>query len=124
MEAIIIISIIILISIIFVISYIKKIQSGSCCSTRGNENISKVKVADKNKNHYPYKRILQIGGMTCSNCAKKIENNFNKLGNVYAKVNFDKEELIILMKEELSDQDIENVIKDSGYRYFKILKML
>ena len=115
MEAIIIISIIILISIIFIMSYIKRIKSGSCCSGKGNESILRIKVADKNKSNYPYKKTLQIGAMICSNCAKKIENNFNKLGNVYAKVNLDKEELTLLMKEELSDKLIEDIIIDSGY---------
>ena len=118
METIIIITAIIIIGIIALLSYIKKMKSGSCCSGGSGCNIETIKVKDKNKNNYPYKKILKIGGMTCNHCAKKIENNFNKLGNIYAKVNLDNEEALIFMKEELNDKTLENVIKESGYRYY------
>ncbi|ASJ21769.1 heavy-metal-associated domain (HMA) containing protein [Brachyspira hampsonii] len=119
MENIIIISIIIIIAIISIISYIKKIKSGSCCSS-GNTSqiIEKVKVKDKNKKNYPYKKIIKIGGMTCNHCAKIIENNFNKIEDVYAKVSFDNEEAAILTKKQLDDKVFEEAIKESGYRYY------
>ena len=44
--------------------------------------------------------------------------NMNKINNVYAKVDFDKEEAIILTKEELDNKIFEDAIKDSGYRYY------
>lgn len=118
MESTIILLIIAAIGIFAVINYIKKIKRGRCCSASNVSVIEKVKVKDKNKNHYPYKKILKIGGMTCPNCSKIIENNFNKLENVYAKVNFDKEEAIILSKKEFDYKIFENVIKESGYRYY------
>lgn len=100
----------------------KKIKgSGGCSDCSGNcscKSKNTVKVKDKNANNYPYKKVLKIGGMTSTECAKIIENNFNKLGNIYAKVNFDSEEAVILMKEELSDNILDNVIRDSGYRYY------
>ena len=118
MESIIIITAIIIIGIIAVSSYIKKMKSGSCCSGEIKCCGKKVKVKDKNKNHYPYKKVLKIGGMTCTNCARTIENNFNELGNVYTRVNFDKEEAEILMKENIDDKILEDIIKKSGYRYY------
>lgn len=116
MDKIIILISIGIIAVISVINYIKRIKSGSCCSGEGTLNREKVK--DKNKSHYPYKKVLNIGGMTCSHCARNIENNLNKINNVYAKVEFDKEEAIILTKEELDNKIFEDAIKDSGYRYY------
>lgn len=118
MESIIIITVIVIIGITALLSYIKKMKYGSCCSGEINCCSEKVKVRDKNKNHYPYKKILKIGGMTCTNCARILENNFNKLENVYAKVNFDKEEAEILMKENIDNKILENIINESGYRYY------
>lgn len=118
MEKIIILIVIGIISVIAIINYIKRMKSGSCCSGEGTLNTETVKVKDKNKSHYPYKKILNIGGMTCTHCAKTIENNLNKINNVYAKVDFDKEKATILMKEELNDKLLEDAIKDSGYRYY------
>ncbi|ACN84531.1 heavy-metal-associated domain-containing protein [Brachyspira hyodysenteriae] len=119
MESIIIVSIIIIIAIITVINYIKKIKSGNCCSSgTSSQIIEKVKVKDKNKNNYPYKQIIKIGGMNCTHCAKIIENNFNKIEDVYTKVSFDNEEAVILSKKQLDNKIFENVIKESGYRYY------
>lgn len=119
MESIIILSIIIIIAIIALINYIKKIKSGSCCSSGGAfQAIEKVKVKDKNKNNYPYKQIIKIGGMTCTHCAKIIENNFNKIEDVYANVSFDNEEAVILTKKQLDNKVFEEALKESGYRYY------
>lgn len=118
MDKIIILIAIGIIAVISVINYIKRIKSGSCCSGEGILNAEKVKVKDKNKSHYPYKKVLNIGGMTCSHCAKNIENHLNKINNVYSKVDFDREEAIILMKEELDYKLLEDAIKDLGYRYY------
>ena len=118
MDKIIILISIGIIAVIYVINYIKRIKSRSCCSGEGILNAEKVKVKDKNKSHYPYKKVLNIGGMTCSHCAKNIENHLNKINNVYSKVDFDREEAIILTKEELDNKIFEDAIKDSGYRYY------
>ena len=119
MESLIILSVIIIIAIFAVINYIKKIKSGNCCSSGGAfQTIEKVKVKDKNKNNYPYKQIIKIGGMTCKHCAKIIENNFNKIGDVYAKVSFNNEEAVILTKKQLENKVFEEAIKQSGYRYY------
>lgn len=118
MDKIIILIAIGIIAVFSIISYIKRIKSGSCCSGEGILNSEKVKVKDKNKSHYQYKKVFNIGGMTCSHCARNIENHLNKIKNVYAKVEFDKEEAIILTKEELENKIFEDAIKDSGYRYY------
>ena len=36
--------------------------------------MKKVKVKDKDPSHYPYEKILKIDGMTCGNCANRVEN--------------------------------------------------
>ncbi|WP_300365210.1 heavy metal-associated domain-containing protein [Brachyspira sp.] len=119
MEKILILSVIIIVAALSIINYIKKMKSGKCCSSGGgSEIIKKVKVKDKNKNNYPYKKIIKIGGMTCTHCAKILENNFNKIQDVYAKVSFDDEEAVILTKQELDNKLFEDAVKQSGYRYY------
>ncbi|WP_300757548.1 heavy metal-associated domain-containing protein [uncultured Brachyspira sp.] len=118
MESIIILLIIAVITVIAIMNYIKKMKSGSSCCSEGSEIIRKVKIKDKNKKNYPYKKVIKIGGMTCTKCAQIIENNFNKLGYIYAKIDFDNEEGLILSKKELEGKVLEDVIKESGYRYY------
>lgn len=118
MESIIILLVIAVIAVIAIINYIKKIKSSSSCCSEGSEIIKKVKIKDKNKKNYSYKKVIKIGGMTCNKCAQIIENNFNKLGGIYAKIDFDNEEGVILSKKELDDKVLEDIIKESGYRYY------
>lgn len=54
-------------------SYAKKLrQGGGCCGEREPAE-KKVRVADRNRSHYPYHAVLKIDGMVCANCARRVE---------------------------------------------------
>ena len=78
-----------LLSLVFVYaiySYVRKLrQGGGCCG--GHEPAEKkVKVADRDKRHYPYTVTLTVDGMTCGNCVRRVENALNRLDGVRARV--------------------------------------
>lgn len=78
-----------LLSLVFVYaiySYVRKLrQGGGCCG--GHEPAEKkVKVADRDKRHYPYTVTLTVDGMTCGNCVRRVENALNRLDGVWAEV--------------------------------------
>ena len=53
-------------------SYAKKLrQGGGCCGEREPAE-KKVRVADRNRSHYPYHAVLKIDGMVCANCARRV----------------------------------------------------
>ena len=56
---------------------VKRARHGSACCGEHDPAPKKVKVSDKNKNHYPFTYKLSVDGMHCANCARRIENSFN-----------------------------------------------
>ena len=67
------------------------------------------------------KIILRIGGMSCAACAQRIEKNLNKKkGIIQAAVNFASQTAMVSYDSVLTgEEDIEKVIKDSGYEVIK-----
>ncbi len=65
--------------------------------------------------------ILRIGGMSCASCAQTIEKNLaKKKGILKASVNFASQKAMVDYDTVLvSPEEIEKVIKDSGYEVIK-----
>ncbi|MDW2798626.1 heavy metal-associated domain-containing protein [Clostridium boliviensis] len=94
-------------------SSIKRTKQG-CCGGSG-EVVKKVKAADTNKSHYPHVTTLQVDGMTCENCRKRVENAFNSLDGIYAVADFEKKQVTVHMKEKMAESDIKDIVKKAGY---------
>ncbi len=110
----IIIGIILVISFFSVKSYTKKLKNG-CCGTGGDE-VKKRKLADGDINHYNHKYILTIEGMTCKNCAARIENAFHEKDGLYAKVNLKKNIAEIYTREQTDEFELRQLVTRAGYR--------
>ena len=102
-----------LIALIWMIVH-KSMRGSSCCGERDAPE-KKVKVSDKNKKNYEYRYTASIEGMVCSNCARHVENAFNSMGDVYAKVNLGKKEAEIYSKFALSRENISACLRGSSY---------
>lgn len=89
-------------------SYRKRLTTG-CCGGSGEAAVKKIKVSDKDLTHYPHRRVLKVDGMSCGNCAIRVENALNSLEGVYAR-----------MKQELSDAVLKETVKDAGYTVYRI----
>lgn len=115
-----IICILLIICIIFgVKSYTKRLSSG-CCGSGGDGPVKKKKVADKNPAHYPYEVQLTIDGMTCGNCANRVENALNALDGVWARVDLGKQQAQVRMKTQIPDADLKKAVNTLGYTVMKI----
>lgn len=120
--ATVIICIILIICIIFgVKSYAKRLSSG-CCGSSGEGPVKRKKVADKNPAHYPYEVQLTIDGMTCGNCAARVENALNELDGVWAKVDLGSQQAKVQMKSLIPESDLKNAVHQVGYTVMKIQK--
>ncbi len=113
-STIIICAVLILIALFAIRSYIKKLANG-CCGAEG-DGIKKIKPSDTNKSNYPFSKIVKIEGMTCKNCAARVENAFNSIDGFYASVNLKKNEADVLMKEEKDDASLRQIVRDAGYK--------
>ena len=56
----------------------------SCCGSA--EAVLPKRVEDTDESHYPYKYLVSVGGMKCSNCAVNVENAINASGDTWAHV--------------------------------------
>ena len=92
----------------------KSRKGGGCCGEH-EEAEKKVVVSDRNKAHYPYELSLQIGGMTCENCARKVENALNRLDGVWSSVSIGGHSAKILCKAKPDEAAIREAIRHAGY---------
>ena len=62
------------------------------------------------------KKIVSIDGMCCEHCAKRVEDKLSTAANVVSvDVKFKKKIAVIRSREEVSDEEIKNLISDAGY---------
>lgn len=120
MAATIIIIVILAIIIIAVAANYKKKLSQGCCGA-GTDTVEKVKTDDKNAEDYPYEYTLSIEGMTCKNCAARIENKFNQTEGYFAKVNLKKNSACIRTKTEVTDGELKSIVAKAGYHVTEIV---
>ena len=114
-QNIVIIGILIVIIALAVYGTIKRIRYGSSCCGSKEPTAKKVKVKDRNKAHYPYKYILTVDGMHCSNCARKIENTFNMTEGRWAVADVGRKQLSLLSKREENKCDLISLTAQAGY---------
>ena len=75
----------------------------------------KIKIKDKNKEHYPYQTILKVYDIHCQNCVRTIENAFNSQEGFYAKVNTEDNTVTILSKQQHPTDELINTLSNVGY---------
>ncbi len=110
-----IIAALVLIVGIALFSTVHRVRYGSsCCGERDPEE-KKVKVADKNKKHYPYTYVLQVDGMHCSNCARRVENALNGQEGRWATADVGKKEVTLRTKQEETESELGGIVAAAGY---------
>jgi copper chaperone CopZ len=119
MATVFICAILIILSFLALRSTRKRLKSG-CCGI-DEKTVRKIKVHDRNLNHYPFETVLEIDGMTCKNCATHIENKLNSVPGVYAKVNLDKREAVVHMQQNLPEDVLFDAVSAAGYTVMKII---
>lgn len=59
---------------------------------------------------------LQLGGMSCSSCAARVERGLNNLDGVHATVNFAVERAHVEHEADVSASDLIRAVESAGYR--------
>ncbi len=99
---------------VFGVRSFSKRLSGGCCGT-GSESVRRVRVQDRDKKHYPYETRLAVGGMTCRNCARRVENALNSLDGVWARVDLSKNEAFVRLKSPPDEDALRAAVQKAGY---------
>ena len=64
------------------------------------------------------KLIIKIHGMSCSHCAKRVEDALEKLDNVKkVKVNLQEEKGVITYKDNIDIEKVKKVIENLDYQF-------
>ena len=110
-----VIAVLVLIIAVAVYSTIHRIRYGSSCCGERDPAERKVKVADRNAQNYPYTYTLQVDGMHCANCARRIENALNAFEGRWAVADVGKKEVLLRSKSEASESELGNIVASAGY---------
>lgn len=106
-------AVLVVICVFGVRSYIKKLKSG-CCGGGGDE-VKKVRPIDGDVSHYNYSYKIGIDGMSCKNCARKVENAFNEREGFYAVVDLKQNNTMVRTKEPVSETELRRIVQSAGY---------
>lgn len=110
-----VILILLLVAALAVKSIVHRIRHGSACCGERDAPEKKIKVADKNKENYPYTYIMSVDGMHCSNCMRHVENALNKTEGIWATASLEKKSVTIRSKKQLEKTVLEKIVSTSGY---------
>lgn len=113
-------AIILVIAVLAIKSVIHRIRYGSACCGERDAPEKKIQPADKDKSHYPYKYILAVDGMHCSNCTRHVENALNSIDGLWATASLEKKSVTVLSKIELEAEDLESEIREAGYTVLSV----
>ena len=120
MANVILVAVIVLICAHGVYSYIHKLRcGGGCCGAR-DAAPKRVKAADRNKRHYPHRAVLRIDGMTCENCARRVENALNTLPGTWATADLAAGRATVLLKQPPETETLRQAVRQAGYLLLRV----
>ena len=66
------------------------------------------------------KKIMTVNGMHCEHCKNRVESLLKEFDSVKtAKVDLEKKTVTISLKSEISDETLENAVKEAGFEPVK-----
>jgi len=92
---------------------------GSCCGGDGGVVAPPPK---KLQGTIIGKKIIKIKGMTCGHCKIRVEEMLNSLEGAAAVVNLHRDEALLSMTREVSDDEIRAAMKGGDYEIIRIEK--
>lgn len=119
MGTIIICILILLLAVFSIKSYCKKLSQG-CCGAGGDGAEKRLRKKKTAQQAEWYTFELKIEGMVCKNCAIRVENAFNRLEDVWAKVNLSSHTALVQTKEKLPETQLRAIVREAGYRVTSI----
>lgn len=90
---------------------------GDCCGGGGDttEKVKKQKLDTVIAN-----KRMDIEGMTCDHCKKRVENSLNLIDGVNARVSLGKHEAVIKLGKDVSDETLREAVEAQGYKVVSI----
>ena len=109
--------ILILIAVIAAAAYfsVKRLRKGGGCCGEHAAAEKRVGAKDRDPRHYPHSLTLRIGGMTCSNCARRVENALNALDGTWARADIGTHTAKVRTINAPDEALLRRTVSDAGY---------
>lgn len=120
MSTAIIVIILLVICVFSIRSYARKLSHGGGCCGEHEAAEKKVRVSDHNKDHYPYTTVLTVDGMTCGNCARRVENALNRLEGTWAEVELGDRKAVVRTKQPARAEELRQAVAEAGYTVISV----
>ena len=88
-------------------------KGGGCCGE--HETVARRRSSRARPGDLPYAATLTIGGMTCENCARRVENALNALEGVSAKVRVDDHTARVRCQTPPDEARLRQAVREAGY---------
>ena len=99
---------------------VRRARKGSECCGDIAGKVRRTGPADHKRSHYGFRAEAEITGMTCDNCAARVENALNSLEGIWASVRIDTGKARILSKETVDERKIREAVRGAGYGVGKL----
>jgi len=66
------------------------------------------------------KKVMELKGLSCGHCQKRVETALNALDGVSAEVNLAKQQAIIKLNKAVDDQTLRSAVEEAGYEVVSI----
>lgn len=96
-------------------SFVHHLRCGGGCCGEHEAAAKKVRVADRDRSHYPHRLVLGVDGMTCQNCQRHVENALNAMTDTLAEADLSAQKVTVWTKADADEDAIRQAIRDAGY---------
>lgn len=90
---------------------------GDCCGGGGDTD---EKVKKQRLDKVVANKKMDIEGMTCDHCKRRVENALNSIDGVNAKVSLGKQEAMVKLGKEVPDETLREAVESQGYKVVSI----
>lgn len=94
---------------------VQRARKGSDCCGEHEQTVARTGARDADRRHYAYETQLEIGGMTCDNCARKAENALNALEGTWATVSISDHVARVRTKVPADGRALREAVRQAGY---------
>ena len=94
---------------------VRRVRHGSSCCGEREPAPKKVRVSDRKASNYPYQYELNVDGMHCANCARRVENAFNSVEGFWATADVEEKKVKLRSKMAINEAVCRKTVDGAGY---------
>ena len=100
---------------VLAVMIVRKLRHGGSCCGEHETAAAKIRAAERDLSHYPYRYRAVIEGMVCANCVRNAENAFNSAEGIYASADLGSKTADIRSKRRLERREAAAMLDGTSY---------